>query len=115
MQNLANTTPGTAEAGGKKSLKKRAVSELEKYAVISAYLWVPRALSIFFATADQRVQFRIFFRQPGLSSFQSALAFFLAAVMPRDLTLRVWTIGNELPPGGRRRNHGGKRRADDYR
>jgi hypothetical protein len=39
MQNVSNTTPGTAEAGGKKSLEERAVSELEKYAVISAYLW----------------------------------------------------------------------------
>jgi hypothetical protein len=44
MQNVANTTPGTAEAGGKKSLTERAVSELEKYAVISAYLWVLFAL-----------------------------------------------------------------------
>jgi hypothetical protein len=42
--NVANTTPGTAEAGGKKSLEERAVSELEKYAVISAYLWVLFAL-----------------------------------------------------------------------
>jgi hypothetical protein len=40
MQSVANTTPGTAEARGKKSLKERAVSELEKYAIISAYLWV---------------------------------------------------------------------------
>ena len=34
MQNLAKTAPGTAEVGGKKSLKERAVSELEKYAVV---------------------------------------------------------------------------------
>jgi hypothetical protein len=44
MQNVANTAPGAAEAGGKKSLKDRAVSELERYAVISAYLWVLFAL-----------------------------------------------------------------------
>ena len=44
MQNVANTSPGTAEAGGKKGLKERAVSELEKYAVIIAYLWVLFAL-----------------------------------------------------------------------
>jgi hypothetical protein len=43
MQNAANTTPGAAEAG-KKTLKERAVSELEKYAVISLYLWIFFAL-----------------------------------------------------------------------
>ena len=76
---------------------------------------LPRALSILFAAADERVQFRIFLRQTLLSSFHSNLAFLLAVVMRRDLTLRIWAIGNELPPGGRGRNHGGKRRADDYR
>jgi len=40
MQNLAKTAPGSAEVGGKKSLKERAVSELEKYAVVTVYLWL---------------------------------------------------------------------------
>jgi hypothetical protein len=40
MQNVANTTEG----GGKKSLKERAVGELEEYAVITAYLWLLFAL-----------------------------------------------------------------------
>jgi len=40
MQNVANT----AEEGGKKGLKERAVSELEEYAVITAYLWLLFAL-----------------------------------------------------------------------
>jgi hypothetical protein len=44
MQNPANTSRGTAEPAGKKSLKDRAVTELEKFAVISAYLWVLFAL-----------------------------------------------------------------------
>jgi hypothetical protein len=44
MQNVANTAAQAAEAGGKKSLKERAVGELEKYAVISVYLWVLFAL-----------------------------------------------------------------------
>ena len=44
MHNVTNTAPGAAEAGGKKSLKERAVSELEKYAIISVYLWVLFAL-----------------------------------------------------------------------
>jgi hypothetical protein len=33
-----------ARSGGKKSLKERAVSELEKYAVIAAYVWLLFAL-----------------------------------------------------------------------
>jgi hypothetical protein len=44
MQNVANQAPGAAEPGGKKSLTARAVSELEKYAIITAYLWVLFAL-----------------------------------------------------------------------
>jgi hypothetical protein len=44
MHNVTNTAPGAAEASGKKSLKERAISELEKYAVISVYLWVLFAL-----------------------------------------------------------------------
>jgi hypothetical protein len=38
MQNVANAPPGTVEAGSKKSLKQRALGELEKYAVITVYL-----------------------------------------------------------------------------
>jgi hypothetical protein len=44
MQNAANAVPGTVEAGRKKSLKERALSELEKYAVITVYLWLLFAL-----------------------------------------------------------------------
>jgi hypothetical protein len=44
MQNPANMSPGTAEPSAKRSLKDRAVSEIEKYAVIAAYLWVLFAL-----------------------------------------------------------------------
>ncbi len=44
MQNLENTPGGSAEPTGKRSLKDRAVSEIEKYAVIAAYLWVLFAL-----------------------------------------------------------------------
>jgi hypothetical protein len=73
MQNLANTTPGTAEAGGKKSLKKRAVSELEKYAVISAYLWVPRALSIFFELPTRGYNSGYFFANRVSVAFRALL------------------------------------------
>jgi hypothetical protein len=44
MQKLTNTSPEAAQPNGKRSLKDRAVSEIEKYAVISAYLWVLFAL-----------------------------------------------------------------------
>ena len=44
MQNVANAAPGTIETGGKKSLKERALGELEKYAVIAVYLWLLFAL-----------------------------------------------------------------------
>jgi hypothetical protein len=40
MHNVTTTAPGAAEPGGKKSLKERAVGELEKYALISVYLAV---------------------------------------------------------------------------
>jgi hypothetical protein len=53
MQNAANTAPETAVAGAKKSLKERAVSELEKYAVIILYLWLLFAL---FSLHKQLVQ-----------------------------------------------------------
>jgi hypothetical protein len=38
------TGPNAAEAGAKTSLKARAVSELEKYAVVTAYFWLLFAL-----------------------------------------------------------------------
>ena len=44
MQNVGNAAPRTVEAGSKKSLKERALSELEKYAVITVYLWLLFAL-----------------------------------------------------------------------
>jgi len=42
MENVANTAPATT--GGKKSLTKRAFGELEKYAIITVYLWLLFAL-----------------------------------------------------------------------
>jgi len=44
MPNVANTVSGAAKAGGKKSLKERGVEELEKYAIITLYLWLLFAL-----------------------------------------------------------------------
>src|SRR5215469_13509298 len=53
MQNIENAVPRTVEAGSKKSLKERALSELEKYAVIIVYLWLLFAL---FSLHKQLVQ-----------------------------------------------------------
>lgn len=44
MQNIPNAVPGADEPEGKKSLKERAVNELQKYAVITVYLWFLFAL-----------------------------------------------------------------------
>ena len=44
MQNVGSAATRTVEAGSKKSLKQRALSELEKYAVITVYLWLLFAL-----------------------------------------------------------------------
>ena len=44
MQNIPNAAPGTVEAGSKKSLKERALGEIQKYVVITVYLWLLFAL-----------------------------------------------------------------------
>jgi hypothetical protein len=44
MQEVANTPAGSAAVGAKKNLKERAVGELERYAVITFYLWLLFAL-----------------------------------------------------------------------
>ena len=44
MPEVANTPAGRAAAGAKKNLKERAVGELERYAVITLYLWLLFAL-----------------------------------------------------------------------
>jgi hypothetical protein len=44
MHNVGSATPRTVEPGSKKSLQERALSELEKYAVITVYLWLLFAL-----------------------------------------------------------------------
>ena len=44
MQNVANATSGSAEAGDRKSLKEHARGELEKYVIMTVYLWLLFAL-----------------------------------------------------------------------
>jgi hypothetical protein len=85
MQNLASTSAETAEPAGKQSLKDRAVSELEKYAVISAYLWVLFAL---FGLHRQLVQGH------GVSVWQQGFALINALVFGK-----VILIGEALELG----------------
>jgi hypothetical protein len=40
MPEIADTSFRAAETGGKKSLKERAVTEFQKFAVITLYLWI---------------------------------------------------------------------------
>lgn len=85
MQNVPNTTRGAAEAGGKRSLKERAVSELERYAVISVYLWV---LFVLFSLHRQLVQGH------GISVWQQGFAIVNALVFGK-----VILIGQALKLG----------------
>jgi hypothetical protein len=81
MQSLANTTEG----GGKKSLKERALSELEEYAVITAYLWLLFAL---FGLHKQLVQGH------GISVWQQGFAIVNALIFGK-----VILIGQALDLG----------------
>jgi hypothetical protein len=85
MQNVANTAPGTAEGGDKKSLKERAVSELEKYAVITVYLWLLFAV---FSLHKQLIQGH------GISLWQQGFAIVNALIFGK-----VILIGDALKVG----------------
>jgi hypothetical protein len=85
MPNVANTSRSAAEPAAKKSLKDRAVSELEKYAVISLYLWVLFAL---FGLHRQLVQGH------GVSVWQQGFALINALVFGK-----VILIGEALELG----------------
>jgi hypothetical protein len=89
MQNPANA-PGTAEPIGKRSLKDRAVTELEKFAVIAAYLWVLFAL---FGLHRQLVQGH------GVSGWQQGFAIINALVFGK-----VMLIGEAFELGKARLN-----------
>jgi hypothetical protein len=53
MQSVANAAAGSAETGNKNSLRERARGELQKYVVITIYLWLLFAL---FSLHKQLVQ-----------------------------------------------------------
>ena len=88
MRTVANTSAG--HPGSKGTLKERAISELEKYAVISAYLWVLFAL---FSLHRQLLQGH------GISLWQQGFAIINALVFGK-----VILIGEalDLAKGGQR-------------
>ena len=88
MQNVAKTAPQAGQAGDKKNLKERAVSELERYAVISAYLWILFAL---FGLHRQLLQGH------GISVWQQGFAIVNALVFGK-----VMLIGEALELGNAR-------------
>jgi hypothetical protein len=75
VPNVANSA---GEAGGKKSLKERAIGELEKYAVISVYLWLLFSL---FSLHKQLVQGH------GISAWQQGFAIVNALVFGKVVLL----------------------------
>ena len=85
MQNVENTGPGVAETGAKKSLKERAVRELERYAIITVYLWLLFAL---FSLHKQLVQGH------GISFWLQGFAFVNALIFGK-----VMLIGQALEVG----------------
>jgi hypothetical protein len=91
MQNVANQASGAAKPGGKKSLTERAVSEFEKYAIISVYLWVLFAL---FSLHRQLLQGH------GISLFHQGFAIVNALVFGK-----VILIGEALEVGRGKASH----------
>ena len=85
MQNVGNAAPRTVETGSKKSLKERALGELEKYVVIAVYLWLLFAL---FSLHKQLVQGR------GVSVWQQGFAIVNALIFGK-----VILIGEALDVG----------------
>ena len=86
MQKVANTASAKAEAVGKQSLKQRAASELEKYAIITVYLWLLFAL---FSLHKQLVQGQ------GISLWLQGFALVNALIFGK-----VILIGQMLEVGG---------------
>ena len=85
MQKVAKTAPRTAVAGARKSLKERAVTELERYAVITVYLWLLFGL---FSLHKQLVQGH------GISVWQQGFAIVNALIFGK-----VILIGQALEVG----------------
>lgn len=86
MENVANGKLGAA--GGKKSLKQRAFGELEKYAVITVYLWLLLAL---FSLQKQLIQGH------GISLWHQGFAIFNALIFGKVILIgEVLEVGRGL-------------------
>ena len=85
MPEVANTPAGGAAAGAKKNLKERAVGELERYVVITLYLWLLFAL---FGLHRQLLQGH------GISGWQQGFAIVNALVFGK-----VMLVGEALELG----------------
>jgi hypothetical protein len=87
MENVANAAARSAEAGNKKSLGERARGELEKYVIITVYLWLLFAL---FSLHKQLVQGH------GVNVWQQGFAILNALIFGK-----VILIGQALEVGKR--------------
>jgi hypothetical protein len=89
MQNVANTAPEPADVR-KKSLKERAISELEKYAIITVYLWLLFAL---FSLHTRQV-----LQQHGMTSvWQTGFALVNALIFGKVILIaQVLEVGKSL-------------------
>jgi hypothetical protein len=85
MGNLTGSTPGAAGADGRKSLKERAVGELEKFVVIAVYLFILLGV---FSLHRQLLQGR------GISLWQQGFAIVNALVLAK-----IVLIGDALNLG----------------
>jgi hypothetical protein len=89
MQNVTNTAPETADVR-KKSLTERAISELEKYAIITVYLWLLFAL---FSLHTRQV-----LQQHGMTSvWQTGFALVNALIFGKVILIaQVLEVGKSL-------------------
>ena len=105
MQNVANAAAGTAEADSKTALKERALGELEKYVVITVYLWLLFAL---FSLHKQLVQGH------GISIWQQGFAIVNAVIFGKVILIgQALEVGKA--PGAARISLGHARQVADLR
>jgi hypothetical protein len=79
MQEVASTRRGDGSAAGKESLKHRAVGELRRYAIITAYLWVLFALFGLYR--------RLLLEQQGISAWQETFAIVNALIFGKVILI----------------------------
>src|SRR5664279_4697582 len=89
MQIVAKAAEATPEAGAKEGLKHRAVSELRKYAIVTAYLWLLFALFGLYR--------RQLLEQQGISVWGESLAIVNALIFGKVILLgQALNLGSQL-------------------